>query len=65
MIHVDIPRCTTGRPYTVGNPRFVISDVPGGTTRVRLVPVNLDAPEYDHGGATLEPADDAVVPEGL
>lgn len=61
----DIPRCATGRPNTVGNPRFVISDVPGGTTRVRLELVDLDAPGYDHGGATLQLAGDAAVPEGL
>lgn len=49
----DIPRCTNGRPNTVGNPKFVLSDVPVGTATVQFRLKDLNVPSYNHGGATL------------
>lgn len=61
----DIPLCTSGNPNTVPNPRFVIQGLPPGTETVRLKLVDLDAPRYNHGGATLRLSSDAVIPPGL
>jgi hypothetical protein len=60
----DIPRCNTGRPNIVGSPRFVIEDVPEGTTSIEFRLRDLDAPGYNHGGAKLKMTRDGAVPFG-
>lgn len=60
----DIPRCTSGYPNTVGNPRFAVRDVPAGTATIEFRLKDLDAPGYNHGGARLQMSADGVVPFG-
>jgi len=60
----NIPLCTSGRPNTVANPAFRLSDVPAGTEQIEFRMVDLDAPSYNHGGATLGITGSGVVPEG-
>jgi phosphatidylethanolamine-binding protein (PEBP) family uncharacterized protein len=60
----DIPLCTTGRPNVVGSPRFVLGDVPAGTETIEFRLKDLDAPNYNHGGATLRVGRDGVIPFG-
>lgn len=60
----DIPRCTSGRPNTVGNPQFELSGVPEGTASVEFRLKDLDAPHYNHGGAKLKITQSMTVPFG-
>lgn len=60
----DIPLCTSGRPNIVGNPEFVLSQVPDGTATVEFRLKDLDVPSYDHGGATLRMTGSGTVPFG-
>jgi hypothetical protein len=50
----DIPLCTSGSPNVVPNPRFVLSNVPEGTKLIQFTMTDLDVPNYDHGGGTIE-----------
>ncbi|WP_416899074.1 MAG: phospholipid-binding protein [Minwuia sp.] len=50
----NIPRCTTGSPNTVPNPTFTLQNVPQGTKFIRFTLTDLDVPQYDHGGGTVE-----------
>ncbi|QBY01840.1 phospholipid-binding protein [Rhodophyticola sp. CCM32] len=61
----DIPLCTTGRPNTVGNPAFILTDVPAGTETIEFRLVDLDVPSYNHGGGRLRISGSGTVPEGL
>lgn len=61
----NIPLCTTGRPNIVGNPRFVVKNVPVGTTSIEFRLKDLDVPGYNHGGKKLKMTADAVVPVGV
>lgn len=61
----DIPLCTSGRPNVVGNPEFILSGVPSGTTSVQFTLQDLDVPSYDHGGSgRLEITGDGRLPFG-
>ena len=60
----DIPSCTTGSPYLVQNPRFVLSNVPEGTKFIQFKMVDLDVPSYDHGGGTIEYTGNNVIEPG-
>lgn len=61
----DIPRCTSGRPNTVGNPQFELTGVPAGTATVEFRLKDLDVPGYNHGGAKLKISKSMTVPFGL
>ncbi len=61
----DIPFCTTGRPNIVGNPEFVLGNLPRGTDSVEFRLKDLDAPGYDHGGGKLSVSGGGKVPGGL
>ena len=60
----DIPRCTSGRPGTVGSPQFVLSGVPSGTATVEFRLKDLNVPGYNHGGAKLRLSQSGTVPFG-
>lgn len=60
----DIPLCTTGRPNTVGSPRFEVKGVPAGTTSISFKLKDLDAPNYNHGGGKVKIGSDGVIPAG-
>jgi len=61
----DIPLCTTGRPNIVGNPEFVLGNVPQGTDSVEFRLEDLDVPAYNHGGGKLSVSTSGKVPGGL
>lgn len=46
--------CNTGSPNTVGNPEFVLQDVPEGTNFIKFRLVDKNVPDYSHGGGTVE-----------
>lgn len=50
----NIPKCTTGRPNTVGNPAFTLTGVPEGTTQIIFKLKDLDVPGYNHGGGKMK-----------
>jgi len=56
--------CTSGKPNTVGSPRFKLSDVPAGTQFIRFKLVDLDARDYNHGGGVVAYDGGGVVPAG-
>jgi phosphatidylethanolamine-binding protein (PEBP) family uncharacterized protein len=60
----NIPLCTSGQPNTVPNPRFVLSDVPKGTKFIEFSMTDLDAPNYDHGGGTIEYTGNNIIEPG-
>lgn len=45
--------CTNGNPNRVANPEFALSDVPAGTKYIRFKLVDLDVPNYNHGGGVV------------
>lgn len=60
-----IPLCTSGNPNRVGNPQFVLSDVPEGTTVVEFRLKDLDVPGYNHGGGKVRLTASGTVPMGV
>lgn len=60
----DIPLCTTGSPNKVGNPKFVLKDVPAGTTSIKFQLKDLDVPNYNHGGGKIDISTSGAVPSG-
>lgn len=61
----DIPRCTSGRPNTVGSPAFVLRGVPAGTTTIQFRLKDLNVPGYNHGGGTVKVGRDGKLPFGV
>lgn len=60
----DIPLCTSGYPNRVPNPRFVVKDLPAGTTSIQFRLTDLDVPGYDHGGGKVKMGTDSVIEPG-
>lgn len=50
----NLKKCTSGSPNTVTNPTFVLDGVPGETTKLRFKMTDRDAPDYQHGGGTVD-----------
>ena len=61
----DIPLCTSGNPNTVENPRFVLSNVPEKTKFISFKLIDLDSPNYDHGGGKIEYTGNNVIEPGV
>lgn len=61
----DIPRCTTGRPNIVSNPRFILSNVPEGTKFIEFTMTDLDAPSYNHGSGTIAYTGQEIIEPGV
>ncbi|MBF9032888.1 phospholipid-binding protein [Rhodobacterales bacterium HKCCE2091] len=61
----NIPHCTSGYPSEVPSPRFTIYGLPYGTDRVEFRMVDLDAPGYNHGGATLRMSQGGTLRPGI
>lgn len=59
-----IPMCNSGYPNTVPNPAFTLTDVPAGTKTLRFRMVDLDVPDYDHGGGKVAYAGSAAIAPG-
>lgn len=50
----NIPKCTTGHPGRVPNPKFTLRGVPKGTATIRFRMKDLAVPTYPHGGGTVK-----------
>ena len=59
------PACNTGRAKTVGNPQFVVRDLPAGTETIEFRMKDLDAPRYNHGGGKVRMSAGGTVPAGI
>jgi phosphatidylethanolamine-binding protein (PEBP) family uncharacterized protein len=60
----NIPKCTSGNPNTVASPKFMLTEVPKGTAKLRFSLKDLDV-TYDHGGGTVAYAGKGPVAAGL
>lgn len=60
----NIPLCTSGQPNSVPNPKFVLSAVPEGTKFIQFTMTDLDAPNYNHGGGTIEYTGNNIIEPG-
>jgi len=45
--------CTSGKPNRVKNPTFGLKAVPKGTKYIAFKLVDLDVPQYNHGGGVV------------
>ena len=61
----DIPKCTSGRPNTVGSPAFVVKDLPAGTTSVQFRLKDRNVPGYNHGGGKVKMNQSGQLPFGV
>ena len=50
----DTPSCSSGNPWRIPNPEFVLSNVPQGTVSIAFRMRDLDAPSYRHGGGKVD-----------
>lgn len=60
----DIPLCTTGRPGSVPNPEFRLRSVPQGAARIEFRMVDLNVPDYRHGGGCVDYAGQNTIAPG-
>ena len=60
----DIPKCTSGSPNSVPNPKFELSNVPEGTKFIKFVMTDLDVPGYNHGGGTVKYTGNNIIEPG-
>ncbi len=62
-----MPRCTTGKPMAVPNPKIIIKEVPEGATHLQLWMTDLDDPWRNHGTKRLKltATGDMTIPAGL
>ena len=59
-----IPLCDTGDPNEVQNPIFTLQNVPAGTKKINMYLTDLDVPNYDHGGGSIEYKGQNVIQPG-
>jgi phosphatidylethanolamine-binding protein (PEBP) family uncharacterized protein len=59
-----IPRCTSGHPGTVNNPRFRLTGVPSGTAKITFRLRDNNVPSYNHGGGTVPYSGGSSIPSG-
>lgn len=60
----DIPVCTTGRPGGVPNPEFKLQSVPQGAARIDFRMVDLNVPDYNHGGGRVDYTGETTIAPG-
>ena len=60
-----IPLCDTGSPNSVPNPIFTLQNVPAGTKKINMYLTDLDRPNYDHGGGSIEYKGQNVIQQGV
>lgn len=58
------PACDSGQPAVVDSPEFVLANVPPGTRVIAFEMIDLNAPDFRHGGDTVPYAGEEVVPAG-
>lgn len=56
--------CTSGNPNRVSNPAFALKGVPAGTKFIRFKLVDLDVPQYNHGGGVVKYQGQDVIKPG-
>ncbi|MCG6903245.1 MAG: hypothetical protein LJE68_11245 [Rhodobacter sp.] len=56
--------CTNGYPNRVSNPVFHLGDVPPGTKYIRFKLVDLDVPNYKHGGGVVAYSGQSTIAAG-
>ena len=61
---VDFTWAGTQSCFDPQSPPFTLSDVPPGTTQLRFVMQDLDAPDYPHGGGTIAYSGQSSLPRG-
>ena len=50
----NIEKCNTGKPNTVDNPTFKLTNVPEGTKWINFKLKDINVPSYNHGGGWVE-----------
>jgi len=60
----DIPRCTSGNPFTVPNPIFTLENIPDGTVEIVFSLVDWQARSFHHGGGTVTYSGEQVIQPG-
>ncbi|WP_370676477.1 phospholipid-binding protein [Pleomorphomonas sp. PLEO] len=58
------PACDSGRPSVVASPEFHLANVPPGTRVIVFEMIDLNAPDFHHGGGTVSYAGDGLVQAG-
>ena len=58
------PACDGGRPAVVDSPEFALANVPPGTRVIAFEMMDLNAPDFRHGGGTVPYAGEDLVPAG-
>ena len=56
--------CTSGNPNRVANPAFALKGVPEGTKFIRFKLVDLDVPQYNHGGGVVKYTGQSTIQPG-
>lgn len=59
-----LKKCTSGNPNTVKNPRFTVRNVPPGTVAIQFRMVDIDVPNYPHGGGKAKYAGGSTIEPG-
>lgn len=49
----NIRLCTSGSPNRVDNPTFTVNGVPQGTAQLQFQLVDVDVPQFQHGGGKV------------
>ena len=60
----DFPLCTSGDPNMVKSPKFAVQGLPEGTNFIEFVLVDLDVPDFDHGGGVVSVTKDGIIEPG-
>jgi len=58
------PACNSGHPSVIGSPEFKLTDVPAGTRVIEFQMIDLNAPDFRHGGGTVPYAGGGLVEAG-
>ncbi|SCM78142.1 conserved exported hypothetical protein [uncultured Pleomorphomonas sp.] len=58
------PACGSGRPAVVASPEFRLANVPPGTRVVVFQMIDLNAPNFRHGGGTVPYAGNGLIAAG-
>ncbi len=58
------PACDSGRPAVVASPEFRLGNVPPGTRVIIFEMIDLNAPDFHHGGGSVPYAGNDLVPAG-
>lgn len=58
------PACDSGHPSVIASPEFRLTDVPPGTRVIEFRMIDLNAPDFRHGGGTVPYVGGDVVPAG-